>query len=115
MAIECFFGYERMPSVQIEDLTVRETLRRRGMQLFGCLGGVRRTLHQTDLAKPCALAIGGEKRGLPGTVRSICDDLLTIPNRAPPDHDDLSQRSSLNFCSSITNRSTTDAQSSRAG
>jgi 23S rRNA (guanosine2251-2'-O)-methyltransferase len=74
-------AYERMPLVQIDDLEPLDQLRRRGLQLFGCLAGVRRTLHETDLAQSSILAIGGEKRGLSGAVRSICDDFLTIPSR----------------------------------
>jgi 23S rRNA (guanosine2251-2'-O)-methyltransferase len=75
-------AYERMPLVQIDNLELLDRLRRRGLRLFGCLAGVRRTLHQTDLVQPSILAIGGEKRGLSGAVRSICDDFLTIPGRA---------------------------------
>jgi 23S rRNA (guanosine2251-2'-O)-methyltransferase len=70
-----------MPLVLMDNLDLLTELRRRGLQLLGCLAGVRRTLFQTDLAQPCILAIGGEKRGLSGAVRSICDDFLTIPNR----------------------------------
>jgi len=75
-------AYERMPLVQIDNLELLETLRGRGLRLLGCIAGVRRTLHDSDLAQPCILAIGGEKRGLSGAVRSICDDFLTIPSRA---------------------------------
>ena len=75
-------AYERMPLVQIDNLELLQTLRRRGLRLLGCIAGAGRTLHDSDLAKPCILAIGGEKRGLSGAVRSICDDFLTIPSRA---------------------------------
>jgi 23S rRNA (guanosine2251-2'-O)-methyltransferase len=75
-------AYERMPLVQIDDLHLLEHLRRRGLHLYGCIAGVRRTLYDTDLAHPAVVAIGGEKRGLSGAVRSICDEFLTIPSRA---------------------------------
>jgi 23S rRNA (guanosine2251-2'-O)-methyltransferase len=74
-------AYERMPLVQIDDLRLLEMLRRRGLKLYGCLAGVRQTLHEAQLAGPTILAIGGEKRGLSGAVRSICDEFLTIPGR----------------------------------
>jgi 23S rRNA (guanosine2251-2'-O)-methyltransferase len=74
-------AYERLPLVQIDDTGVLEQLRRRGLRLVGCVAGARRTMYQVDLAGPSILAIGGEKRGLSGAVRSICDRLMTIPMR----------------------------------
>ena len=58
-----------------------EKLRSRGMRLIGCIAGVKRTIHETDLTGGIILAIGGEKRGLSGAVRGICDGLATIPTR----------------------------------
>jgi 23S rRNA (guanosine2251-2'-O)-methyltransferase len=75
-------AYERLPLVQIDDVAPLERLRSRGVRLLGCLAGVRQTLFEADLAGPCILAVGGEKRGLSGAVRSICDGFLTIPTRA---------------------------------
>jgi 23S rRNA (guanosine2251-2'-O)-methyltransferase len=75
-------AYERMPLVQLDDVTPLQQLQRAGLKLYGCIAGVKRTMYETDLACDCVLAIGGEKRGLSGAVRSICDGLLTIPTVA---------------------------------
>jgi len=72
-------AYERMPLVQIDNVDPLVALQRRGVRLLGCLAGVSRTLYQEKLTGPCMLAIGGEKRGLSGAVRAICDGFLTIP------------------------------------
>jgi len=74
-------AYERMPLVQIEDLAPLVALQRRGIRMLGCLAGARQTIFQTDLTGPAILAIGGEKRGLSGAVRAICDRFVTIPTR----------------------------------
>jgi 23S rRNA (guanosine2251-2'-O)-methyltransferase len=72
-------AYERLPLVQIDDVAPLQQLQRRGLRLYGCIAGVKRTLYDVDLTQPAILAIGGEKRGLSGAVRSICDRLITIP------------------------------------
>lgn len=72
-------AYERMPIVRIGDVGLLNQLRKRGVQLFGCIAGAKRTMYDVDLAKPAIVAIGGEKRGLSGAVREICDRLITIP------------------------------------
>jgi 23S rRNA (guanosine2251-2'-O)-methyltransferase len=72
-------AYERLPLVQIDDVAVLERLRRRGLKLLGCIAGVKRTIYDVDLTGGTILAIGGEKRGLSGAVRAICDRLVTIP------------------------------------
>jgi len=73
-------AYERLPLVQIDDVAALKSLQRMGVQLFGCLAGVRQTIYDVDLTKPCLLAIGGEKRGLSGAMRAICDAFVTIPS-----------------------------------
>ncbi|MGH2821404.1 MAG: TrmH family RNA methyltransferase [Actinomycetota bacterium] len=74
-------AYERMPLVQIEDIEPLRVLQRRGLRLYGCIAGAKRPMYRADLARPTVLAIGGEKRGLSGAVRSICDRFITIPTR----------------------------------
>jgi 23S rRNA (guanosine2251-2'-O)-methyltransferase len=74
-------AYERMPLVKFENMGMIENLRSRGMRLFGCIAGARRTIYETDLTGGIILAIGGEKRGLSGAVRGLCDGLATIPTR----------------------------------
>lgn len=75
-------AFERMPLVQVEDVKVLTQLQRMGLQLLGCLSGVRSTIYEASLARPSILAIGGEKRGLSGAVRGLCDGFVTIPTRA---------------------------------
>jgi 23S rRNA (guanosine2251-2'-O)-methyltransferase len=72
-------AYERLMLVQIDDVRPLQTLQSRGLSLVGCLAGVRRSIWQLDLRSPTILALGGEKRGLSGAVRSICDGFATIP------------------------------------
>ena len=74
-------AYERLPLVQLEDVGLLEELKRRGLQLLGCVAGAKRTMHRIDLTQPTLLAIGGEKRGLSGAVRAVCDRFITIPTR----------------------------------
>ena len=75
-------AYELLPLVQVADVGPLRDLQKRGLRLIGCLAGAKRTLYETDLTGGTILAIGGEKRGLSGAVRSICDTFLTIPSRA---------------------------------
>jgi len=74
-------AYERMPLVQIENVEPLKQLQRRGVKLYGCIAGAKRTPYEVDLAASCILAIGGEKRGLSGAVRAICDQFISIPTR----------------------------------
>ena len=72
-------AYERLALVQIDDVEPIKRLQRRGLKLFGCIAGAKRTMFDVNLAGPVILAVGGEKRGLSGAVRSICDRFVTIP------------------------------------
>jgi 23S rRNA (guanosine2251-2'-O)-methyltransferase len=72
-------AYERMPLVQIDTVEPLALLQRRGLKLYGCVAGAKRRIYDVDLAGPAIVAIGGEKRGLSGAVRSICDRFVTIP------------------------------------
>ncbi len=72
-------AYERMPLVQIDDVELLTKLQRRGICIFGCVAGAKRSIHQMNLAQPAVLAIGGEKRGLSAAVRNLCDGMMSIP------------------------------------
>jgi 23S rRNA (guanosine2251-2'-O)-methyltransferase len=72
-------AYERMPLVQIDTVAPLALLQRRGLKLYGCVAGAKRRIHDVDLSGPAIVAIGGEKRGLSGAVRSICDRFIRIP------------------------------------
>jgi 23S rRNA (guanosine2251-2'-O)-methyltransferase len=73
-------AYERLPLVQFEGVDLLRDLQKLGIKLTGCLAGVRTAVYDADLAVPICLAIGGEKRGLSGAVRDICDQFVTIPS-----------------------------------
>jgi 23S rRNA (guanosine2251-2'-O)-methyltransferase len=73
-------AYERMPLVQIDEVEPLKHLAARGVRLYGCLAGAKRTIYDVPLTGPTLLAIGGEKRGLSAAVRSLCDRFVTIPN-----------------------------------
>jgi tRNA G18 (ribose-2'-O)-methylase SpoU len=81
--------------VQIEDVEPLKRLQQRGMTLLGCIAGAKRTLYDRDLTKPTILAIGGEKRGLSGAVREICDRLITIPTVGGPSSLSLSHAAAI--------------------
>jgi 23S rRNA (guanosine2251-2'-O)-methyltransferase len=74
-------AYERLPLVQIETVEPLMRLQKNGVRLLGCIAGARTSLFGSDLRLPTILAIGGEKRGLSGAVRDICDQFITIPTR----------------------------------
>jgi len=76
---------ERLPLVQFEDVGLIGALQKRGVRAYGCLAGARRAIDEVDLAGPCLLAIGGEKRGLSGAMREQCDGFVTIPSAAGVD------------------------------
>ena len=72
-------AYERLPLVQFEDIQLLRDLQKLGLRLYGCLPGARRALDDVPLYRPAMLAIGGEKRGLSGSLRETCDRFVAIP------------------------------------
>jgi 23S rRNA (guanosine2251-2'-O)-methyltransferase len=97
-------AYERMPLVQIDDVTPLTKLKSAGVTVLGCIAGARRTMYDTDLARPCVLAIGGEKRGLSGAVRSNCDALITIPTLGGASSLSLSHASAIVLAEAMRQR-----------
>ena len=75
-------AYERLPLAQVEDVEVLRQLQRGGLKLYGCIAGAKRTMYEADLSGATILAVGGEKRGLSGAVRSICDAFISIATRS---------------------------------
>lgn len=88
-------AYERIPLVMIDSVEPLQVLRRHGIQLVGCLANAKRTIYDADLRKGTILAIGGEKRGLSGAVRDICDLFVTIPSRPEPSSLSLSHAGAI--------------------
>jgi 23S rRNA (guanosine2251-2'-O)-methyltransferase len=75
-------AYESLPLVQIENTDLLKQLQARGFELLGCVAGARRTIYDVELSGAVVLAIGGEKRGLSGAVRDICNGFISIPSVA---------------------------------
>ena len=73
-------AYERLPLVQIDSIDPLVLLQRKGLRLYGCIAGAKRKIYDVNLTGPAILAMGGEKRGLSGAVRSICNRFITIPS-----------------------------------
>ncbi len=78
-------SYERLPVVLVDrELEEIASLKKRGLVLVGCIPRARDSIHAVNLKLPLILAIGGEKRGLSGAVRSRCDRLAKIPTVGGP-------------------------------
>ncbi len=75
-------AFERLPLVQIEDVAPLRELQKRGTRIFGAIANARRAVYDAPLAEACILVVGGEKRGISGAVRDLCDQLITIPTVA---------------------------------
>jgi 23S rRNA (guanosine2251-2'-O)-methyltransferase len=61
-------------------------------------------MHEVDLAGPSIVAIGGEKRGLSGAVRSMCDRLISIPTRGEPSSLSLSHAAAIVLAEAMRQR-----------
>jgi 23S rRNA (guanosine2251-2'-O)-methyltransferase len=88
-------AYERMPLVQIDTTEPLVRLQRKGMKLYGCIAGAKRRIYDVDMTGGTILAIGGEKRGLSGAVRSLCDRFVTIPTAGEATSMSLSHASAI--------------------
>ena len=73
-------AFERLPLVQVENAEKElQPLQRLGIKFYGCIAGAKRTIYDVDLKGPAMLAIGGERRGLSGALREMCDGFVRIP------------------------------------
>jgi 23S rRNA (guanosine2251-2'-O)-methyltransferase len=99
-------AYERLPLVQIDTIDPLIQLQRQGLRLYGCIAGTRRTIYDVEMTGPVILAIGGEKRGLSGAVRSICDCFVTIPSISDASSLSLSHASSIIMAEAMRQRLT---------
>src|SRR3954466_12284965 len=105
-------AYERLTLAQIDTVDPIRLLQRRGLKLIGCIAGAKRTIYETNLREPAILAIGGEKRGLSGAVRDICDAFATIPTVGPQASSlSLSHAGAIVISEAMRQRSFQDKQS----
>ncbi len=76
-------AFERLPLVQIEN-PEKELLplKKLGIKFWGALAGAKRTMFDANMSTPVLLAIGGERRGLSGAMREMCDGFFHIPMKA---------------------------------
>jgi 23S rRNA (guanosine2251-2'-O)-methyltransferase len=72
-------AFERLPLLRFEGTELIQRLQSRPMRLLGCIAEAKQTVYQADLTGGTILAIGGEKRGLSGAVRRLCDAFVSIP------------------------------------
>ncbi|MEK7727669.1 MAG: RNA methyltransferase [candidate division KSB1 bacterium] len=73
-------AFERLPLAQIENVEKELLpLKRLGLKFWGGIAGAKRTMLDAKLATPVLLSIGGERRGLSGAMREICDGFFHIP------------------------------------
>jgi len=97
-------AYEKLTLVQIDTVAPLKQLQARGLQLLGCIAGVNTTLFDADLTAPTILAIGGEKRGLSGAVREICNGFVTIPTKVGGSSLSLSHASAISMGEAMRQR-----------
>ena len=95
---------ERLPLAQIDGVVPLRALQKHGLQLVGCLAGARRTIYDIDFTRPTIIAIGGEKRGLSGAVREICDCFATIPTQGDGTSLSLSHAASVVLAEAMRQR-----------
>ncbi len=76
-------AFERLPLVQIEN-PEKELLplKKLGLQFWGGIAGAKRAIYEVNLSSPVLLAIGGERRGLSGAMREMCDGFFHVPMKA---------------------------------
>jgi len=99
-------AYERLPLVQISNNDDLVRMKKAGVRLVGCLAGAKRAIWDLDLTGGVCLAIGGEKRGLSGAVRSLCDRFVTIPTVGGASSLSLSHASAIVMAEAMRQRMT---------
>ncbi len=60
------------------EATLRER-RDKGYQVVGAVAGAPKRPHEIDFLKPTILVLGGEHRGIPPYLHSLCTDFVGIP------------------------------------
>ncbi|HEY4011770.1 MAG TPA: 23S rRNA (guanosine(2251)-2'-O)-methyltransferase RlmB [Polyangiaceae bacterium] len=69
---------------QVGSLTAAlESLRERGVAVFGLDAGADTAIDRADLTGPVALVVGAEGKGLRKTVKRVCDALVSLPMPGP--------------------------------
>jgi 23S rRNA (guanosine2251-2'-O)-methyltransferase len=71
-------AFERIPLVIFDGTALLESL---PTPRIACLANAVKTIHETDLAGPAAIVVGGEKRGISAAVRALCNRRMRIPSK----------------------------------
>lgn len=73
-------AYERIPLVKLEQAgKILLKVHHKGIVIWGCIAGAKRTVYDADFTEATLLCVGGEKRGLSAAVRERCDKFIRIP------------------------------------
>ena len=71
---------EYLPVARVTNLAQTiQTLKDRGVWIYGAAGEAKADLYHTDLTGPAAIVIGNEGEGMSKLVRESCDVLVSIP------------------------------------
>ena len=71
---------EYLPVARVPNLTAAiETLKQRGVWIYGTAANAPADLYHTDLRGPAAIVIGSEGEGMSRLVAESCDVLVSIP------------------------------------
>lgn len=73
-----------LPVMQVVNLAqTLERLKESGLWVVGLAGSADQSLYEVDLARPMALVVGNEQKGLRPLTRKHCDLLVRIPAGGP--------------------------------
>ena len=71
---------ESVPLVRVTNLArTLESLKQRGIWLYGTAGDAEETLYESDLSGPLAIVMGAEGAGMRRLTREACDHLVKLP------------------------------------
>ena len=71
---------ETVPFIQVTNLArTMEWIKQQGIWIYGAAGEAEKSLYETNLSGPIAIAMGGEGKGLRRLTREHCDFLVKIP------------------------------------
>jgi 23S rRNA (guanosine2251-2'-O)-methyltransferase len=71
---------ESVPLIRVTNLArTLDSLRQRGIWLYGTAGEAENTLYACDLSGPLAIVMGAEGAGLRRLTREACDHLVRLP------------------------------------
>lgn len=77
-------GAEHVPVVVVGNLVNElKSLKDKGFWVFGLAGEGSSTLLNTKIHEKIVWVVGSEEKGLRSTVRSVCDEVVKIPQASP--------------------------------